>query len=106
VDVALDCIGTDEAIAVSLSLVADRARVLTIAASAGAADKAGILRVAGAIPGSAEYRDSVRAHLIGLAADGRLQVPMAGTYPLSRALEAAEILDGQHPGGKLALIPD
>ena len=41
-----------------------------------------------------------------LAADGRLEVPMAGTYPLSRALEAAEVLRGQHPGGKLALVPD
>jgi NADPH:quinone reductase-like Zn-dependent oxidoreductase len=106
VDVALDCVGTDEAVAVSLSLVTDRGRILTIAAPADVTDEAGILRVAGVIPGSAAYRDSVRAHLIGLAGDGRLEVPMAGTYALSRALEAAEILDGQHPGGKLALIPD
>jgi NADPH:quinone reductase-like Zn-dependent oxidoreductase len=106
VDVALDCVGTDEAVAVSLSLVTDRGRILTIAAPADVTDEAGILRVAGVIPGSAAYRDSVRAHLIGLAGDGRLEVPMAGTYALSRALEAAQILDGQHPGGKLALIPD
>jgi NADPH2:quinone reductase len=105
-DVALDCVGTDEAVAVSLSLVADRGRILTIAALADVVEAAGILRVAGAMPDSAAYRDSVRAHLIGLAADGRLEVPMAGTYPLSRALEAAEVLQGQHPGGKLALVPD
>lgn len=106
VDVALDCVGTDEAVAVSLSLVGNRRRILTIAAPADVTDRAGILRVAGAIPGSAEYRDSVRADLIALAGGGRLEVPMAGTYPLPRALEAAEVLDGQHPGGKLALVPD
>ena len=106
VTVALDCIGTDEAIEVSLSLVADRGRILTIAASDAKAAELGILKIAGAMPDSAAYRDSVRQHLVGLAADGRLEVPMAGTYPLSRALEAAEVLQGQHPGGKLALIPD
>lgn len=106
VTVALDCIGTDEAIEVSLSLVADRGRILTIAASDATAAEVGIGKIAGAMPDSAAYRDSVRAHLIGLAADGRLEVPMAGTYPLSRALAAAEVLQGQHPGGKLALIPD
>jgi NADPH2:quinone reductase len=106
VAVALDCIGTEEAISVSLSLVVDRDRILTIATSEDRAVEAGIRRIAGAMPDSAAYRDSVRAHLIGLAADGRLEVPMAGTYPLTRALEAAEVLEGQHPGGKLALVPD
>src|SRR3954447_18362729 len=106
VDVALDCVGTEEALESSLSLVAAPTRVLTIAAPAPQADASGIIRIAGAMPDSAAYRDSVRAHLIGLAADGRLQVPMAGTFPLSRALEAAEVLNGQHPGGKLALVPD
>ena len=106
VDVALDCIGTEEALGVSLSLVADRGRVITIVASDERAAELGIRRIAGQMPDSAAYRDSVRAHLIGLAGDGRLEVPMAGTYPLSRALEAAEVLQGQHPGGKLALIPD
>jgi NADPH2:quinone reductase len=106
VSAALDCIGTEEAIGVSLSLVADRGRIVTIVVSDDRAAEAGIRRIAGNMPDSAAYRDSVRAHLIGLAGDGRLEVPMAGTYPLSRALEAAEVLQGQHPGGKLALVPD
>ncbi len=105
VSVALDCIGTDEAVDVSLALVADRARIVTIAAGEQRAAEAGILRVAGAMPESAAYRDSVRAHLIGLAADGRLEVPVAATYPLDQALAAAEVLAGGHPGGKLALLP-
>jgi NADPH:quinone reductase-like Zn-dependent oxidoreductase len=105
ITVALDCIGTDEAVAVSLTLVADRGRILTIAATDQRARESGIRRIAGAMPDSAAYRDSVRAHLIGLAGDGRLEVPVAATYPLDQALAAAEVLAGGHPGGKLALLP-
>jgi NADPH:quinone reductase-like Zn-dependent oxidoreductase len=47
----------------------------------------------------------VRSDLIRLAAEGRLEVPMARTYPLDEAAEAAELLRSGHPGGKLALIP-
>jgi NADPH2:quinone reductase len=101
---ALDCVGTDEAVDVSLALVADRGRIVTIAAQHRAAAD-GILAVAGGTPVSQAYRDSVRGDLIALAADGKLEVPMARTFPLSQAVEAAEFLRGQHPGGKLALIP-
>lgn len=105
ITVALDCIGIEEAVAVSLALVADRGRILTIAATDQRAREAGIRRIAGAMPDSAAYRDSVREHLIGLAGDGRLEVPVAATYPLDQALAAAEVLAGGHPGGKLALLP-
>jgi len=30
---------------------------------------------------------------------------VAATYPLEEALAAAEVLQGKHPGGKLALVP-
>jgi NADPH:quinone reductase-like Zn-dependent oxidoreductase len=56
-------------------------------------------------PESAAYRDEVRPHLIDMAARGALIVPMAGTYPLRDAAKALERVGGQHPGGKLALIP-
>jgi NADPH:quinone reductase len=56
-------------------------------------------------PESAAYRDEVRPHLIDMAARGALIVPMAGTYPLRDAAKALERIGGQHPGGKLALIP-
>lgn len=101
---ALDCVGTDEAVEVSLALVADRDRIVTIAAMQ-RAEADGIRVVAGAIPESQAYRDAVRADVIRLAGEGRLEVPMGGTYPLASALEAAELLRGQHPGGKLALLP-
>jgi NADPH:quinone reductase-like Zn-dependent oxidoreductase len=101
---ALDCVGTDEAVDVSLALVADPSRVVTIAARQRGAE-AGIRVLGGELPGSAAYRDGVRAELIRWAGEGRLEVPMARTYPLEQAVEAAEFLRGEHPGGKLALIP-
>jgi NADPH:quinone reductase len=101
---ALDCVGTDEAVDVSLALVADRSRIVTIAA-AERAKADGFTAIAGVMPASRAYRDSVRADLVRLAAEGRLIVPVARTFPLSGALEATELLMGQHPGGKLVLEP-
>lgn len=101
---ALDCVGTHEAVDVSLALVADRDRIVTIAA-AGRAEQDGFTAIAGAMPASAAYRDSVRADLVALAADGRLVVPVARTFPLSDAAEAARLLMEGHPGGKFAMVP-
>ena len=104
ITVALDTVGTDEAVDVSLALVDDRRRIITIAAMA-RAESVGIGAIAGAMPASARFRDSVRAHLIDLAGRGLLVVPVARTWPLGDAREALEFLKGAHPGGKLALIP-
>jgi len=101
---ALDCVGTDEAVDVSLCVVPNRARVVTIAAKQRGA-QAGIGVLGGDLPGSAAYRDAVRADLVRLAGQERLEVPMARTFPLEQAMEAVELLRGQHPGGKVALIP-
>ncbi|MDR7255152.1 NADPH:quinone reductase-like Zn-dependent oxidoreductase [Nocardioides sp. BE266] len=104
VDAALDCVGTDEAVDVSLALVADRDRIVTIAA-AERATADGFTAIAGAMPASQAYRDSVRAHLVRLAGEGRLVVPVARTFPLADAVAATELLMGGHPGGKLVLEP-
>lgn len=104
VTASLDTVGTDEAVRVSLTLVGDLGRIVTIAARERARET-GIRLIAGAIPASAAYRDGVRAHLIELAGDGALVVPMARTFPLADAIEALELLASGHPGGKLALIP-
>jgi NADPH2:quinone reductase len=101
---ALDTVGTDEAVDVSLALVANRSRIVTIAAME-RAGAVGITLIGGTMPASAKYRDENRERLIGLAAQGRLVVPMARTFPLTAAIEAMELLKGGHPGGKLALIP-
>lgn len=101
---ALDCVGTDEAVDVSLALVADRQRIVTIAAANRANDE-GFIAIAGSMPASQAYRDSVRAELVELAGAGQLVVPIARTFPLADALEATELLMGQHPGGKFVLEP-
>ena len=101
---AIDTVGTDEALDVSLALVADRQRIVTIA-SGPRAEEAGIRRIAGVMPASAVFRDQARAGLIAMAGEGKLVVPIARTFPLDDALDALKVLSGQHPGGKLALLP-
>ncbi|WP_299960066.1 NADP-dependent oxidoreductase [uncultured Modestobacter sp.] len=104
VSAALDAVGTDEAVDVSLELVADRQRIVTIAAMQ-RGESAGIRVIGGSMPDSAAYRDSVRAPLVELAAQGRLVVRMARTFPLTQARAALDLLMSGHPGGKLALLP-
>jgi NADPH:quinone reductase-like Zn-dependent oxidoreductase len=101
---ALDCVGASEAVDVSLALVADRGRVVTIAAR-DRAESEGFRAIAGADPASKDYRDRVRGELIGLAGEGRLEVPMARTFPLADALAAVDLVRTGHSGGKIALIP-
>ncbi|MFJ6547694.1 zinc-binding alcohol dehydrogenase family protein [Microbacterium sp. NPDC091676] len=102
---ALDAVGTDEAIDVSLGLVADRRRIVTIA-NPSRASAEGFLAIAGSMPDSARFRDEVRSELIALAQIGDLVVPVARTFPLGEAPDAHRLLATGHPGGKLALIPE
>jgi NADPH:quinone reductase len=103
IDGAFDCVGTDEAVDSSLALVG-KDRLVTVAA-AGRAQQDGFTALGGMNPESAAYRDTVRPHLIDMAARGELVVPIAKTFPLRDAPAALELLATQHPGGKLALIP-
>lgn len=102
---ALDAVGTDEAVDVSLALVSDRRRIVTIANFARASAD-GFLAIAGSMPDSARFRDEVRSALIALAQNGDLVVPLARTFPLAEAPEAHRLLATGHPGGKLALVTD
>ncbi|WP_407937181.1 quinone oxidoreductase family protein [Kineosporia babensis] len=103
-DAALDTVGTDEAADVSLNLVSDRSRIVTIAGWA-RAERDGFLAVGGTTPQSREFRERSRRALVKLADAGDLTVPLARTFPLDEAPAALELLLGGHPGGKLALIP-
>lgn len=105
-DVALDTIGTDEALDSSVALVADRTRVATVAGFARGGEL-GILVLGGgpgADPGTA-LRQGARAELLALAADGRLTGPAIIEFPLEQAQQACELVAGGHPGGKVVLIP-
>jgi NADPH:quinone reductase len=105
-DVALDMIGTDEAVDVSLELVADRKRIATIAAF-GRGFQAGI-HVLGGAPGAdpgTELRQAARLELTRLVQDGTLRVFVAQTFPLAEAAAAHRVIMRGHTSGKIALIP-
>jgi NADPH2:quinone reductase len=101
---AIDTVGTDEAVDVSLALVADRQRIVSIASPR--SEKDGFKGIGGQMPASAKFRDEVRPKLVAMATAGELVVPIAKTFPLDDALDALKLLSGQHPGGKLALVPE
>jgi NADPH:quinone reductase-like Zn-dependent oxidoreductase len=106
VTVAIDTVGTDEALDTSVALVADRDRIATIAGFRRAGDLGIKARGGGpgADPGTA-VREAARAQLAELASDGSLDVRVARTYPLSEVAEAHR--DGQagHSAGKIVLVP-
>ncbi|MFJ4160480.1 zinc-binding alcohol dehydrogenase family protein [Microbacterium testaceum] len=101
---AWDAVGTDEAIDVSLALVSERDRIVTIV-SPDRAKADGFLWIAGARPESARFRDIARARVLELATSGALEVPVARTYPLAEAIDAVRFVMDGHPGGKVALLP-
>jgi NADPH:quinone reductase len=108
VDAAIDTVGTDEAVTVSLALLGDPARLVTIAnaqfdaviAAGGHAIGGG----AGADPGTA-IREAARVTLARLFADGAIGVDVARSYPLEDARAAYELLVTGHAGGKVVLEP-
>jgi NADPH:quinone reductase-like Zn-dependent oxidoreductase len=106
VDVAIDAVGTDEAVDVSLELVPDRQRIATIAAFA-RAPEAGIKLLGngpGADPGT-EIREAARRELAGLAGEGRIRVVVGRTFPLAEAAEAHRAGIAGHGQGKTVLVP-
>ncbi|WP_411146975.1 NADP-dependent oxidoreductase [Streptomyces sp. x-80] len=57
--------------------------------------------------GSAEGTDrAVLAELAGLAASGRIEVPISRTYPLAKVRAAFAHLEHDHPLGKVVLLPN
>jgi NADPH:quinone reductase len=106
VDAALDLVGTDEAMDTSLALVADRARIATIA-SFERGPREGV-KVLGGGPGAdpgTEIRDAARLELARLARERRLRVVVSLTFPLADVAEAHRSLAPGHAVGKIALIP-
>jgi NADPH:quinone reductase len=100
---ALDTVGSDEAGDVSLALVPDRKRVITIAAGPRAkAD--GYIFVGASNPESGPFRARARSRILALAQAGDLVVPMAQTFKFEDAPAAFKLLTSPHPPGKIALV--
>lgn len=109
VDVVLDCAGTDEALDVSLELVADRQRIGTIVVTQRAKD-AGIQLWTSSIPGNmTEEQKQLRVDAIPYAADlsarGEFDVEIAERYPLELVAVAHRRSETGHVRGKLVLVP-
>jgi NADPH:quinone reductase-like Zn-dependent oxidoreductase len=100
---ALDTVGSDEAADVSLALVGDRKRVVTIAA-APRAKADGYVFVGASNPESGPFRARARSGLLKQAQDGELVVPMAQTFAFEDAPAALTMLTSPHAPGKLALV--
>jgi NADPH:quinone reductase len=105
VSAALDTVGSREAGDVSLALVPDRQRVITIA-DAPRARADGYVFIGASNPRSGPFRARARASIVALAAAGKLVVPIARAFPFEAAPDAFAALTNAHPPGKLALIND
>ncbi len=103
VTVALDLVGSDEALDTSIQLVADRGRIATIAGFHRTAEL-GILALSGA-DGGAEIRVAAWPELVKLAADGKLQVTVDKVFTLDQAPQAHRYLKTGHAHGKVVLVP-
>ncbi len=106
VSAAVDMVGSDEATDVSLELVPDHARIVTIVPSVRSRE-AGIKSLGGgpgADPGT-EIREGARAQLARLAGEGSLKVFVSQTFPLSDVADAHRAISTKHVQGKIALLP-
>ncbi|KIP94484.1 hypothetical protein RU09_03045 [Microbacterium sp. MEJ108Y] len=109
VTVVLDCAGTDEAIDVSLELVADRDRIATIVRGPDAASF-GIRAFSGGSPTPlSEQELAWRAEALGatveLLAAGDFVIELGPELPLAEAAQAHELMESGTASGKIVLIP-
>jgi NADPH:quinone reductase len=106
VTAAVDAVGTDEALDVSLELVPDRTRIATVA-NFSRGPQAGVAVLGGgpgADPGT-ELRNAARLRLTALVEAGRLEVVVARTFPLADVAAAHREGMAGHSHGKLVLVP-
>lgn len=109
VTVVFDGAGTDEAIEVSLALVADRDRIGTIVRGPDAASF-GIRAFSGGSPipltdQEQAWRAEALPATIALLADGDFVIELGPALPLSEAARAHELVEAHAAGGKIVLVP-
>jgi NADPH:quinone reductase-like Zn-dependent oxidoreductase len=105
VDAAIDCIGTDEAVDVSVELVADRDRIASIAAFRRGGELG--IKLLGGGPGAdpgTELRNAARLQLTALVERGELEV-RTRSFALEDVAEAHREGQAGHVTGKLVLVP-
>lgn len=107
IDAAIDAAGTDEAVEASLALVSEKAKIATLVAFQ-QGNEAGIKTLGaggGATDPGTDIRFNAWSELVTLAAEGKLEVVVARTFPLAEAAAAHELVAAGHAGGKVVLLP-
>jgi NADPH2:quinone reductase len=117
-DVSLELVG-GPGVAAVLPVLAPGGRVVVIGVGAGAKVEVNLLVVMGrraTITGStlrsrtiaekALVAEAVREQVVGLLAQGTVAVPVAGTFPMSRAVDAYERFAAGGKLGKIVLLAD
>ena len=108
IDAALDFVGTNEAVDVSLQVVEQRSRIATIVAFEQAKNR-GFLAVGGSSgqdPVGINLRKAARLRLTALAQANCFDVRIAKKFPLADAADAHRLLAKGGTGGHIVLIPD
>lgn len=108
VTTALDCVGTDEALDVSIDLVADRRRVVTLVRGA-EADALGIRAFRGGSPRPLSAQELAWRHeaipvTLALLSAGAFSVELGPQLPLAEAGEAQRLVQSG-TDGKVTLLP-
>ena len=101
VDIVLDASGSADALAVSLDLVSDPAKIFSVALEPDEAAAAGVVRLP--TGRSNEIRREARKPLLDRLADGSLQVLISDTFPLEKVQKAYELVGSGHAGGKVVV---
>lgn len=109
ISVAIDGIGTDEAIEASIKLLDDKQRIATIVRGAEASDF-GIRAFSGGSPEplteqELAWRGEGLKHAMASIARGNFEVQFGASFPLTEVVEAHRLVDTGHPGGKIILHP-
>lgn len=109
IDVALDIVGTKEALNTSLALVPDRSRIATLVAFQSATEL-GIRLFSENFGGGMDAEGkALRAEGLRVAAElagqGRFHLDIAGTFPLEAVADAHRLSETGHPRGKIVLVP-
>lgn len=108
IDAALDTVGTDEAIDVSLAVVPDPSRIATIVAFV-RAQQSGIKALGGnpdtASRGAMEIRDAARLRLTALVTEGSLDIPVSSSFRLADAADVHRQLAAGTIHGRAVLTP-
>jgi NADPH:quinone reductase-like Zn-dependent oxidoreductase len=99
IDAALDASGRGDELPVSVALAGGASRVLTIARFSDLPD--GVIVHQGGSMG--DLQPALR-DLVALIGEGRLEVPIAQTYPLEQAAAALDASEHGHLAGKIVLL--